>query len=219
MMVIDYAIKYTKEMQGATDAALGQERADNTSALIMMQKASALPLENQQARLYQFIEDIFLIWAEFMVSYYIVGRKVPMKDADGNIVYKDFTAKDKDRLIMNAKIEVGASSYWSEVTTIETLSNLLASGHITFGQYLERIPNGYIAERQKLLDEVKAIAMATPIPGEGPQEIAPTPSMDELESMATFFEGLPQELQQQLRALPPEQMEAQVRQMMAPTPS
>lgn len=222
LMIIDYAIKYTKEMQGATDAALGQERADNTSALIMMQKASALPLENQQARLYQFIEDIFLIWAEFMVNYYIVGRKVPVLDTDGNTVYKDFSPSDKDKLIMNANIEVGASSYWSEVSTIQTLDSLLASDRITLIQYLERMPNGYISGIKKLIEEQKAIAMAEPDPtGEGEMQAGgqqQAPGMDDMEQMATFFEGLPQELQQQLRSLQPEQMEGRIRAMMQGSP-
>lgn len=226
LLIIDYAIKYTKEMQGATDAALGQERADNTSALIMMQKASALPLENQQARMYQFTEDIFLIWSDFMVNYYIVGRKVPVKDGEGNIVYKDFRPSDKDKLIMNAKIEVGASSYWSEVSAIQTLDNLLAQNRITLIQYLERMPNGYISGVKKLIEEQKAIAMATPMPGEG----SPAPAQpqngggqgnvppEQLEAEAAFFEGLPPEIQQQLLALPPEEMEIQVQQMMMGAP-
>lgn len=210
LMVIDYAIKYTKEMQGATDAALGQERADNTSALIVAQKASALPLENQQGRMYQFVEDIFLIWAEFMVNYYIVGRKIPMKDADGNVIYKEFTVKDKDKLAMNVKIEVGASSFWSEESNIENLTNLLQSGHITFIQFLERLPNGRIEKKQQLIEEQKAIAEN--VPDEPPQD------QDDYEEMAQFFDGLPHELQQQLQQLPPDQMEVEVQRMMTGAP-
>lgn len=227
LMIIDYAIKYTKEMQGATDAALGQERADNTSALIMMQKASALPLENQQARMYQFVEDIFLIWADFMVNYYIVGRNVPVFDPDGNIVYKPFKPSDKDKLIMNAKIEVGASSYWSEVSTIQTLDALLAQNRITLIQYLERMPNGYISGIKKLIEEQKAIAMAAEMPAEGVQTDAqpqnggqPPQGMPQaqLEAEAAFFDGLPPEIQQQLMAMNPDEMEQQIQTMMMGAP-
>ena len=215
LMVIDYAIKYTKEMQGVTDAALGQERADNTSALIVAQKASALPLENQQARMYQFIEDIFLIWAEFMVNYYVVGRKIPMKDQDGNVVYKEFTAKDKDKLVMNVKIEVGASSFWSEESNIENLTNLLRDGHITFIQFLERLPNGRIEKKQQLIDELKAIAMSA----QDPNNPVPTePDNSQFEAEAQFFDSLPFEIRQQLQALPPEQMEAEIQRMMTGAP-
>ena len=87
-----------------------------------------------------------------MVNYYVVVRKIPMKDQDGNVVYKEFTAKDKDRLIMNVKIEVGASSFWSEESNIENLTNLLRDGHITFIQFLERLPNGRIDKKQQLIN-------------------------------------------------------------------
>jgi hypothetical protein len=202
-------------MQGATDAALGQERADNTSALIVAQKASALPLENQQSRMYQFVEDIFLIWAEFMVNYYVVGRKIPMKDQDGNVVYKEFTAKDKDKLIMNVKIEVGASSFWSEESNIENLTNLLRDGHITFIQFLERLPNGRIERKQQLIDEQKAIAMNAQDPN---NPVPAEPDDSQFEAEAQFFDSLPFEVRQQLQALPPEQMEAEIQRMMTGAP-
>lgn len=211
LMVIDYAIKYTKEAQGATDAALGQERADNTSALIVAQKASALPLENQQARMFQFIEDIYLTWAEFMVAYYLKDRKLPIKDNDGNVVYKAFTPKDKERLIMNVKIDVGAASHWSEIATIDTLDKLLQQDRITLIQYLERLPSGYISNKSKLIDEVKAIAQSTP---DG-TEVEPE---QQYEQMAQFLEGLPDEVQTQLRQLTPEQMENEIQRMMTGAP-
>ena len=176
-------------MQGATDAALGQERADNTSALIVAQKASALPLENQQSRMYQFVEDIFLIWAEFMVNYYVVGRKIPMKDQDSNVVYKGvYQLKTKTVLIMNVKIEVGASSFWSEESNIENLTQLLQSGHITFIQFLERLPNGRIERKQQLIEEQKAIAMSAQDPNN--PSTKPEPDNSQFEAEAQFFDSL-----------------------------
>lgn len=213
LMVIDYAIKYTKEMQGATDAALGQERADNTSALIVAQKASALPLENQQARLYQFVEDIFLTWAEFMANYYMEGRLIPIKDEQGNIIYKKMQKADKDRLVMNVNIEVGASSRWTEAATVEIFEKLLQQERITLIQYLEWLPNGYISNKTKLINEVKAIAQATVNPEESEM-----PDQQALEQEAQFFDSLPFEIQQQLQQMPPEQMETEIQRMMTGAP-
>lgn len=215
MMVIDYAIKYTKEMQGATDAALGQERADNTSALIVLQKASSLPLENQQSRLFQFIEDIYLTWAEFMLAYYIKDRLIPIKDDDGNVIYQKFTKQDAEKLAINVRIEVGASSFWSEAAEIEILDNMLQNNRITFIQYLERLPNGFITNKQKLIDEVKAMALHEP------QEALTddTRASQGYEEMAMFMDNnLPQEVQQQLYQLPPEEMERQVQSLMNAQP-
>ena len=55
---------------------------------------------------------------------------------------------------MGLKIEVGASAYYSEIAAIQTLDNLLAQGHITAEQYLKRLPDGYVPDRQGLVDEL-----------------------------------------------------------------
>ena len=94
LLVIDYAIKYTKDFLGATDAALGEVRL--ITSAIMVQKASAVPLENIQKRLYQFVEDILLIWAEFMVISTQKEEKVPVTE-DGRVIYKPFSHADKER--------------------------------------------------------------------------------------------------------------------------
>jgi hypothetical protein len=39
---------------------------------------------------------------------------------------------------------------------MQTLDNLLMNNHINAVQYLERMPNGYIARKQELIAELKA---------------------------------------------------------------
>ena len=56
---------------------------------------------------------------------------------------------------MQLKLDVGASSYYSEIASIQTLDNLLQMDKITILQYLERIPDGYIPERRKLVEELR----------------------------------------------------------------
>ena len=116
---------------------------------------------------------------------------------------------------MNVKIEVGASSFWSEESNIENLTNLLRDGHITFIQFLERLPNGRIEKKQQLIDEQKAIAMNA----QDPNNPVPTePDNSQFEVEAQFFDSLPFEIRQQLQALPPEQMEAEIQRMMTGAP-
>ena len=73
---------------------------------------------------------------------------------------------------MTLKLDVGASSYYSEIASMQTLDNLLINGHITATQYLERIPDGYIPARRALINELKAAqaqaVMAAPTGGGGP---------------------------------------------------
>ena len=56
---------------------------------------------------------------------------------------------------MSIKIDAGASSYYSEIASLQTLDNLLLNNRISTVQYLERIPDGNIAGRRKLIDELK----------------------------------------------------------------
>ena len=70
IQAIDKAMEYTKECLGATDAQLGNVRAENTSALIALQNASAVPLENPRSNLYEWVEDIGRILLDMMGTYY-----------------------------------------------------------------------------------------------------------------------------------------------------
>jgi hypothetical protein len=65
------------------------------------------------------------------------------------------------------KQDVGASSYWSEIANMQTLDNLLMNHHIDAIQYLERMPNGYIAKKQELIAELKAARAGLQLPAGG----------------------------------------------------
>lgn len=85
----------------------------------------------------------------------------------------DFGLLQKHPMLL--KLDVGASSYYSEIASMQTLDQLLQNGHITIEQYLERIPDGYIPGRRKLLTEIKAQRqqMATPQAAQVPPEGIP----------------------------------------------
>lgn len=80
MQCIDLALQYTKECLGATDAQLGNARPENTSALIAMQSASQVPLENPGACRYEWVEDIGRILLDMMGTYYGERPVVRTKD-------------------------------------------------------------------------------------------------------------------------------------------
>lgn len=222
LQMIDKAIAYTKEMLGATDAGLGDVRPENTSAIIAVQKAATIPLQMVQANLYQFVEDIFLIWAEFILRKYNANRTISYMGKQGVLTKTVNTANFRD-LIMNVKIDVGASTYWSEIASLQTLDNLLMNGHLDIVQYLERVPNGIIEKKQELIDNIKirmeqqAMMQQQPQPQPQPIEQPKPPPPDNtaiFEQMAQFMKSLPMETQQQLQSLPPDQMEQMVLQMM-----
>lgn len=150
--VLRMAIADTKEFLGATDAALGNVAPNNTSAILALQSASAVPLENVKRNMYQFIEDIGLIWLDFMLSCYDDRRLV----AVGEDEYESFSLSSIKDSLFACRVDVGASSYWSEISALNTLDSLLKLGRISTVQYLERIPEGLIPDKERLIEELRA---------------------------------------------------------------
>ena len=147
---IDTALSYSQTLLGATPAALGDVRPDNTSAIIALQKASAIPNELTRADLYQAVEDLGRIYIDFMRVFY--GERY-IANGGGNRIF-DFGSLAG--LELSLKLDVGASAYWSEIASMNTLDNLLVRGKIDFADYLERVPDGYIPGRLELLEKAKA---------------------------------------------------------------
>ena len=166
---IDAAINYTQNFMGASDAALGDTRPDNTSAIIALQRASNAPLELVKQNMYQSVEDLCRIYLDMMRVYY-GKRYVQMQAFSKELLNQQplgMTLQDKavtvefDFSILNEvplslKLDVGASSYWSEIAAMQTLDNLLMQNKISLDDYLERVPGGYIAMKQELIDKIRA---------------------------------------------------------------
>ena len=172
MGTIDAAINFTKDFIGVTDAALGDIKPDNTSAIIAVQQASFIPLETIKQNLYQWVEDIEYIKADMMIAKY-GERKITVIEQGKRIVKTLDFSRLKD-VILKTKIDVGASSYWSEITEMQTLDHLLQQERINFLQWLERVPDGYIPKKDDLMAEIRD-QMATPPP---PQTTPPSISIN-----------------------------------------
>lgn len=170
---IDAAINYTQSFMGTTDAALGDTRPDNTSAIIALQRASNAPLELVKQNMYQAVEDLGRIYLDMMRVYY--GQRyvqvkmftkdqmtnqplgMTMEEQDVNTLF-DFSILDQ--IPLSLKLDVGASSYWSEIAAVQTLDNLLMQDKINLDDYLERIPDGYVSKKQELIDKLRGAQQA-----------------------------------------------------------
>lgn len=163
---IQMSIDYTQSLMGASDSALGDGRADNTSAIIALQRASDAPLELIKQNVYQALEDLAYIYLDMMRVYYgtrNVQVKLMSNDQMNNqplrmslpeqdfVVPFDFSVLND--VVLNLTVDVGASSYWSEITTVQTLDNLLMQKVITLDEYLERLPDGFVSMKQELIDK------------------------------------------------------------------
>lgn len=162
---IQMAIEETQESLGATASALGEGKAYNTSAILSLQRAASTPTEMIKQRLYHAVEELFYIFLEFIGEYYGT-RDVDMPTPDevkqayefvgmaGQIPEEvpmpfDFGIIKANPMVL--KLDVGASSYYSEIASMQTLDNLLQMGAISLVDYLERVPDSYIPGRRKLI--------------------------------------------------------------------
>lgn len=178
VMCIDRVMQYTRDCLGATDAQMGNVRPDNTSALMVLQSSAEVPLENTRAGLHEWIEDIGAILLDMMGTYYgkrpLVRERTfedisesngqPMIDPmTGQMmtqqvtrrVVEDFDFSQLKHLWLNIDAQVGATTYYSEIATVQTLDNLRRDGTLEIIDYLERIPDKLIPRKQELIDAIK----------------------------------------------------------------
>lgn len=193
---MELCITKTRSFLGASDVAMGDSRPDNTSAIIALQRAANTPMELTKQNLYQCVEDMGRIFMDIMsVRYGVRKAEFIQKLGNGNQpaplgmtlpetpIMADFDFAILKQVQMGVKQDVGASSYWSEIANMQTLDNLLMNQHIDAVQYLERMPNGYVAKKQQLIAELKARRAA----------IAPPASSGTGTSMETTSESAPVE--------------------------
>jgi hypothetical protein len=159
--LFELLVQTTKDMAGANETALGDNSITKTAAgIIALQKATELPMSPNKRRFAQWVEDIGLIWLDFWLSKYTVGRvlmverKNPETKQD-ETVPMTFDGSLYNQYTFGLKIDVGASTQWSEVASIQTLDALLEKGLINFKQYLERQYSGLIPKRQELIDDIE----------------------------------------------------------------
>lgn len=182
--LINSLVSLTNDLNGATDAAMGSLNPENTSAIIAAQKAAMTPLELNKQALYQFVEDWCRCAVDFMSAYYGV-RPVSIIDPNTSqerVIEFDFSTINT--AAFDVRIDVGGSSYWSEITEVQTLDNLFMKEMITAEEYIEAMPISLLPSKNTLLAKIKermvaeqAAAQAPPVP-EVPTPQAEMPPMD-----------------------------------------
>lgn len=194
-------ISLTKEMLGANETALGDTSITKTAAgIIALQKAVAMPLTMIKKRYYQYKEDVGNIWYDFWRSKYQPGRQLSIKRNNQTIMVP--YGQEMQDTKLKLKVDVGPSTQWSEVQSIQSLDNLLNLKYITLSEYLERLPNGLIPDKQKLIDSRQ-------------QQIQDQTFV--YEQMAKWIEQQPPYVQaqlEQLRQKNPQEYEQMIKKMM-----
>ena len=183
---IDKTMQYTRECLGATDAQMGNVRAENTSALMVLQSASEVPLENIRSGYNEWMEDIGAILLDMMGTYYGLRPTVREKSftdiitdpstgapridpATGMMVtqqvkrkvVEDFDFRQFKHLWFNISCNAGATTYYSEIAMVQTLDNLRRDGTLDVIEYLERLPDKLLPRKDELISKMREMMGAT----------------------------------------------------------
>jgi hypothetical protein len=171
---IELSFDKTHSLLGASDVAMGDSRPDNTSAIIALQRAANTPMEMTKQNDHECLEDAGRIFIDIMSVRYGTRMVEVAMDMDeigeqplGMELQKQNFTQPFDfsilkQIPLTIEQEVGASSYWSEMASMQTLDNLLMNNLITPEQYIERLPEGYISKKQELLADFRAARTAIP---------------------------------------------------------
>ncbi len=154
MALIESAIAMTKEMMGATDSALGAAQATNTSAILALQEASRISLQQVCTSYQECIEDLAQIWVDLLFAGCEEKVLLPyMQKGERALASVDLEALRHG--LLKARVEVGNLTQYSASGTQNTLEKLLENGQISLAQYLEQLPTGILPQRGRLIAQLQ----------------------------------------------------------------
>ena len=88
-------------------------------------------------------------------------------------VVEEFDFAIFKHLWLNVSVDVGATTYYSEIAMVQTLDNLRRDGTLSIIEYLERMPDKLITRKQELIESLKK-RMGTSLPSPGGQRCGAT---------------------------------------------
>lgn len=151
--LINSVIENTKNLMGATESAVGEAAASNTSAILALQSASRLALRQVEARLDRCIGELAAIWADMLCAYSHPERLIPVSE-NGTVTTHSIDYRLLRRELLHATAETGRVDRFTPAATVSLLGHLLDHGHITVEQYLEHLPEGCISNKNALMQSV-----------------------------------------------------------------
>lgn len=151
---VNQLINNTLAQSGATEVALGDVDANNTSAIVELREAATAQLTTLKHSFYRFVEDIALIWAEFFVSLY--GKRCLKVSDENGVWYFPFDSKRYRDVLFSVVVSAGEKLGRGEAETVDILNRLLDKEAISPSQYLRRLPRGIMPDAERLAEELEA---------------------------------------------------------------
>jgi hypothetical protein len=160
-------IQVTRDLAGAGDTATGQVNPESASgrAILAVQQASQAPMTEQKESYKNLIEDVALIWMEYITAYSKDGidMEEEVTDASGEKFVQVVRVPQKilEQLKATVKIDVTPKSVYDRFAQEQTLENFLMNGLFNpqrLGEletYVETLDDDAVAPKRKLQAIVK----------------------------------------------------------------
>ena len=142
----------TRELAGAGDTATGQIDPERSSgkAILAIQQASQMPINEQLENFKYFLEDCAKIIFELIKVYYLKGlnlhRTVDTYNELGNVEsYEEpfrISKRELEKADVNLKIDITPTSPYDRYAQELSLENLLLKGLINLEEYTDALPEG-----------------------------------------------------------------------------
>ncbi len=195
--LLDTYLSITKELAGASDAAVGNinpEQASGT-AILAVKRSSEMPISDSVEAYKQYIEDIALVWFDLLRTYSVNGLNTAWDAMDEQgapaMTMIKTPPKELQMLDIDVRVEVSPTNPFDKFAQERSLENLLGAGLISFDEYVAALPDDAVMPKAKLTDILEkraaqqaeqqqmmmAMQGAMP-PGAGPTQNLPPMGLD-----------------------------------------
>lgn len=169
----DDLVNISRELAGAGEAATGTIDPEQASgrAILAVQQTSRAPMTEQKESFKNFVEDLSLIWLDYLISYSDGG--IPMEEE----VTDPMSGRKVTQVVMvpqtalralqaTVKVDVTPKSPLDRYAQEQTIENLFVQGLLTpqrvgeLETYANMLDDDSVAPKQKILDAVEKIKEA-----------------------------------------------------------
>ena len=159
--LIANVIETTKDMMGATESALGDAPAHNTSAILTLQEASKLSLQQVSSEFCRCISEIASIWADMLCTYSHPDRLLLSEDPTGNPMASRVEYRLLKDELLRANAQISNVTTYTPAATVALLDRLLELGQLSVTQYLELLPPGTVTNPDGMLKIIQTKGVKT----------------------------------------------------------
>ena len=159
--MINNLMTHSREMMGASDASLGNVDPDNTSAIIAVQNATAMPLEMKKRSYQQFMEKTIRSMLDVISTDYGT-RQILVTDKMGNERLETYDFNSLKNVLYKLSCDIGDINYWDPKSQATMLENLWREGLFTDVNgipnktlFLEHMPDGLLKDKERLIAKLK----------------------------------------------------------------